>query len=109
MAGKTTTLKKKPDATIEINNSPLKNSVVEKYTEQTDKDDILTLKELIYLERGTTLVCKRYENASRRYDNTIEDGNAAHLFQKYIQLHTQILNKIEKMINKICDENKFLE
>lgn len=60
----------------------------------------LTLKELIELEKASSIICQKYENASRVYDGSITNGPSYEKFKKYNDFHNNIVLQMEKIIDE---------
>lgn len=60
----------------------------------------LTLKELIDLEKASSVICMKYENASRVYDGSIAQGPSYEKFKKYNDFHNKVIQQMEKMIDE---------
>lgn len=65
------------------------------------KLDKMSLSELIELEKASKIICFRYENASRMYDGSIEDGESYNNFKKYNDFHDEVVKRMEKIIDDI--------
>lgn len=61
--------------------------------------ETISLFELLTLEKASGLICKRYENTVKMYDGTINaKGGEYARFKTYLDIHTNVLNEIEKRI-----------
>jgi hypothetical protein len=59
----------------------------------------ISLFDLLTLEKASGLICKRYENTVKMYDGTINaKGGEYARFKTYLDIHTNVLNEIEKRI-----------
>jgi len=66
----------------------------------------MKLEELLKQEKAARIVCQKYERSLRNYDWTIkEDSELNKKFEKYNKFYSEILNKLEKELDKVIDED----
>lgn len=59
----------------------------------------ITLFDLLTLEKAASLICRRYENTVKMYDGSINRNSCEYnSFKTYLDIHTNVLNEIEKRI-----------
>lgn len=62
-----------------------------------------SLFDLINLEKACALICRRYENNIKMYDGSIrQSGYEYEKYRKINNLHSNILNEIEKRLEKMA-------
>lgn len=64
------------------------------------------LKELLELEKASSIVCMKYENSSRMYDGSISNEHLYEKFKKYNDFHSDVVLAIENIIDsEISNKN----
>lgn len=59
----------------------------------------LSMLDLVYAEKCAKTVCQRYENSIKNYDGSISHNSVEYKkFQRFIDIHHQILNKMEEKL-----------
>lgn len=91
----------------------IENSIIEKKIEvlNENKDNAsfeeFSMKDLLEYEFAAKIICRKYENLSKRYDNTIMYSNneSVSKFNLFNKIYNKIIDEIEIRIKRI---EKFL-
>lgn len=62
----------------------------------------LSIRDLIDYQEAVKIVCRKYENMVKRYDNSITfDNDSTNKFNQYNKLYGKIVDEIENRINQL--------
>ncbi len=64
--------------------------------------NFLSIKELVYIEQATKIVCQKYENTVKNYDGSFkQNGDDYNNFKKFNTLRNKVISKLEEKLEEI--------
>lgn len=76
-----------------------KEDIVETLIQTKPTLKSISLFDLLTLEKAASLICRRYENTIKMYDGSVNRNSYEYnSFKTYLDIHTNVLNEIEKRI-----------
>lgn len=64
--------------------------------------NFLSIKELVYIEQATKIVCQKYENTVKNYDGSFkQNGDDYNNFKKFNTLRNKVISKLEEKLARL--------